>query len=332
MERSADFILNAEAGKPYKILQLTDMQVIDAAQQRRPDRLSPPEVEKWLTEKAAQNCFDPITRLVREVKPDLILITGDIVYGEFDDSGESLNRFLAFMGALDTPWAPVFGNHDNESKIGVAEQCRRYAAAKNCLFRRGDVTGNSNYTLGIREGDRLVRVLYMADSNGCGNCSDPAVRRSHGFGEDQLEWIRDTAAALKAPGFFCCHIPTADAVDAFVECGYQSAETPENPTPFVIGETVPAHHPEDFGYKNERIVERGCTQRLAPLFRECGIDGAFYGHFHKINTSILYEGIRYTFGTKTGTYDYHTPGKLGGTLITLEADRSRFTVEHLYRD
>ena len=58
-----------------------------------------------------------------------------------------------------------------------------------------------------------------------------------------------------------------------------------------------------------------------------GVDGVFVGHCHANNTSVLWNGIRWTYGLKTGQYDYHTPGQLGGTLITLW-DKA-FTVTHI---
>ena len=42
---------------------------------------------------------------------------------------------------------------------------------------------------------------------------------------------------------------------------------------------------------------------------------------------MLWQGIRWTYGLKTGQYDYHTPGQLGGTLITLFGES--FTVHHI---
>ena len=107
-----DSRVGAVPGKPFTILQLTDMQVIDADQRRRPDRLRKDEIDAWKTENVEQCAYQPIRAVVEETKPDLILITGDIVYGEFDDSGRALAGFIAFMESIGIPWAPVFGNHD----------------------------------------------------------------------------------------------------------------------------------------------------------------------------------------------------------------------------
>ncbi|MBQ4159593.1 MAG: hypothetical protein IJD83_01545, partial [Clostridia bacterium] len=47
----------------------------------------------------------------------------------------------------------------------------------------------------------------------------------------------------------------------------------------------------------------------------------------RINTCITYKNIRWVFGLKTGQYDSHLPGQLGGTLVRLDNDR--FEVSHV---
>ena len=42
------------------------------------------------------------------------------------------------------------------------------------------------------------------------------------------------------------------------------------------------------------------------------------------------DGIRYSHGVKSGTYDYHTRGRIGGTKITVSEDRKTFAVEQVY--
>ena len=342
MTKLTDFRLQAVPGKPFTILQLTDMQLIDAAQQRRPDRLGGDEPERWKTENMDSVAFAHIRKTADTVKPDLIVITGDLIYGEFDDSGASHKKLCECFGSLGIPWAPVFGNHDNETAMGVDWQCDLYAHAPNCLFARGNLTGNSNYTIGVYEGDTLVRVLYMMDSNTCWGGTDPSLHRHCSFGEDQIAWVAQTAENIRktaghtVPGFFCCHIPTADFQDALLAAGYVTEEDLKAVCTFrLAGEaadiekTLAPAHPGDCGYMDERIG--GIGQRLHPMFTEAGIDGFFCGHYHKVTVSVQYDSVRYTMGVKCGTYDYHRKGMLGGTRITVPADRDGFAVEHVYQ-
>ena len=353
-----------EKGRPFTILQLTDMQVIDAEQQRTPDRLRPDEIEAWRTVNVEQCCYAPIRRAVAASKPDLIIITGDIVYGEFDDSGRALDGFIAFMESLGIPWAPVWGNHDNESKIGVHEQCRRLEKAQNCLFQRGTTDGNANYVVGIydRDGENapvLSRVLYMMDSNTCYGGTDPEITRVHGFTERQRQWLSDCAAELNAetpvPGFVCFHIPVQDYIRAMIDAGYQSEDDGGAPGNYVIAGTdpatvsdrdvlspntcedsnpetvLPAAHPGDSGYKNEKMPIGHFQPSMSERFLAANVDGVFMGHCHKCQLSVLgADGIRYTHCVKTGTYDYHTRGRIGGTVISLDGDKKAFSLKQLY--
>lgn len=314
-----DFIVDVPDKRPIRVLQLTDMQVIDASQQRFPTRLNEKEIVCWQPENVGVELLDHIRSVCAQTRPDLIFITGDIVYGEFDDSGRSFELFCDFMDSLDIPWAPIFGNHDNESKKGVLWQCARFAAAKNCLFARGNVHGNSNYTVGITQGGRLVRVLYLTDSNCCGGTDDPAVFRYLGFHEDQVAWLAEKGTAVgrisSAPGFFACHVPPTEFHTASVEKGYPADQA----TAYVIGVNVPARD-GDMGCKREHISCFSAPAGFRDALAACRVDGAFTGHCHAINTSVLWQGIRWTFGLKTGQYDYHIPGHMGGTLITLNPD------------
>ena len=167
----SDFLLDLPADRPLRVLQLTDMQIIDASQQRTPNRLNEREIALWQPDAIPVQCTDQIRSVVAQANPDLIFITGDVIYGEFDDSGDSLELFCDFMDSFGIPWAPVYGNHDNETLRGVDWQNARLEAAPLCLFKKGSVTGNGNYSILLTRNGTPCRALYMMDSGGC-----PALR------------------------------------------------------------------------------------------------------------------------------------------------------------
>ena len=197
--RGCDFVI--QLGKdchcaPIKLLQLTDMQFIDATQRRSPDRLRNDEIIAWHPDNFMAQCGNHIASLIVQTKPDLIFITGDIVYGSFDDNGTTLEWFCSFMDSFEIPWAPTFGNHDNESAKGVDWQCAQFENSKYCVFRRGNVSGNSNYSVGIAVGDELVRVLHMIDSNGCVTNHSHVISKA-GIYPDQLALIDENTQAIQ---------------------------------------------------------------------------------------------------------------------------------------
>ncbi len=309
--------LDGEPGRKIRVLQLTDMQFIDATQRRTPDRLRPDEISAWMPDSFDALAGNQIKSLIAQTRPELILLTGDLVYGSFDDSGRFFERFCGFMESFGIPWAPVFGNHDNESRRGVDFQCELLESLPNCLFVRGSVSGNGNYTVGLTVGGRLVRAFHMLDSHGC--------LRPAGLCPDQLALVRENSRRIREfagelPSFVAFHIPTTDFADAELAKGYP----PEGF--YTLGVDIPAHE-GDFGAKLERQGRSIECPEFAPLLREIGADAVIVGHCHAINTVIRHDGISWIFGLKTGQYDYHTVGALGGTLYTLE--REGFEVVHV---
>ena len=124
-EELVDFVVNVEAGRDVRVLQLTDTQFIDYSQLREGDEVS----SMYAPEKKEEFCYRYIRQVVNRYQPDLILVTGDIVYGKFDDNGSALTEYIAFMEEFKIPWAPIFGNHDGESRMGADWQCQQFENA-----------------------------------------------------------------------------------------------------------------------------------------------------------------------------------------------------------
>ncbi len=315
---TVDFVVDIPAGdRPIRILQLTDMQVIDASQQRTPDRLNEREIAYWQPESIDAQCFNHIRSLVAATTPDLIFITGDVVYGEFDDSGRFFTAFRDFMDSLGIPWAPVYGNHDTSSAKGVHWQNGQWEAGEYCLFKTGSVTGNGNYSVLVTRDGEPVRVLYMMDSHGDGWANPPEYRIPAGLHPDQMEWFRATAQGLTdanggtpVPGFMGFHIPSTEFLLADRAKGYEVAPK------YILGVDVPAE-PGDFGAHREGHAIFRSPEGFLDDLHTAGVNGVFVGHCHGINTSVVWEGIRWTYGLKTGQYDFHIFTQQGGTLITL---------------
>ena len=281
----ADFVLDLPADRPIRVLQLTDMQIIDAAQQRTPNRLSARETALWQPEAIPVQCTDQIKSVIAQATPDLIFITGDVIYGEFDDQGTGFELFCDFMDSFGIPWAPVYGNHDNESRKGIDWQNRRFEAAKLCLFRKGSTTGNGNYSVLITRNGAPCRALYLMDSGACMGSPDASVRRGPGLTADQYAWLYSTADRLTAvsggtpvPAFLCFHIPCFQFHRAAVEKGYQTSDEGEK---YVIGVTIPAKD-GDFGCKREPIGCFGTPEDFVDRLHRAGIDGVFVGHCQPI--------------------------------------------------
>lgn len=350
-----DFIVDVEEGKDPVVLQLTDPQIIDSTQERTPDRIS----DIYTPSRMEPRCFKYIRETVEKTNPDLIIITGDIIYGEFDDSGTSLKAFIEFMEGLGVPWAPVFGNHDNESMKGVDWQCRQLEKAENCLFKQRELTGNGNYTVGITQGGKLKRVFFMLDSNGCTSASSKSISNGHtktsvGFGNDQIAWYTETAKQIKELSSttklsFAFHVQLAVFADAFAKYGFDNETTEENP---INIDKLSNKAAGDFGYLGRNLKWKWDTDYsvwngLVAL----GVDSIFVGHEHCNSASVVYQGVRLQYGQKSSTYDranYYnkTTGAIeglgngvgnsnytpiiGGTVIPLSGKNGSITNPYIY--
>lgn len=118
------------------------------------------------------------------------------------------------------------------------------------------------------------------------------------------------------------HIPISCFRSAEIAKKYQTDEQ----NFYSIGVDVPALD-DDFGFKLENYKPIEMDNEFINFLHSQSIDGVFVGHVHNNCTCITYENVKWVFGLKTGQYDYHIPGQLGGTLITLENEG--FSVAHV---
>jgi hypothetical protein len=234
----------------------------------------------------------------------------------------------------------VLGNHETESRMGADWQCARLESAENCLFRQRKLTGNGNYTVGIRQAGQLTRVFYMMDSNS-GNPSEQSLANGHskhcaGFGEDQIAWYTDVAQKIiaRSPNTkltFAFHAQLAVFGEAMKKYTHGTR------TQVYIGQFSKRGH-EDFGFigaplKSPWDEDRAVFEGLKAL----GVDSILVGHEHANSASIVYDGVRLQYGMKSSKYDrlnyidestntivcdyfsMHTPW-IGGTHFALAPD------------
>ena len=141
-------ILQKSRDRDFVVLNLTDPQLND---------------EEWNPDHKNRKILEyTITELIRRVKPDLITISGDLAWAGCDYSYDMLADFLDSFGI---PWAPVWGNHDNQNGAeyinGVAE---RYMRCSYCLYEKGNpLLGNGNYIISIEEDGKPIEAVFMLD-------------------------------------------------------------------------------------------------------------------------------------------------------------------------
>lgn len=339
-----DFIVEVSENKTPVVLQLSDTQIIDAAQ-ARPGRTGI-HLDWWDTDKMEDRCYRYIRETVNATNPDFIIITGDIVYGEFDDNGTALLSFINFMESFQIPWSPVFGNHDNESKMGVDWQCQQFEKAEYCYFEQKTLSGNGNYSVGIAQGGVVTRAFYLLDTNGCGNASAESLANGHtynsfvGFKQDQIDWYTNQINELHKASpdtkiSFAYHIQQAIFGKAYEKYGFNQTNKYQD----INIDWADDKAETDFGYIGRQM--KGPWDSDYKIFKgmkALGADSIFVGHEHCNSASVVYEGVRFQFGQKSSEYDRfnciavdgtitgsdsipaNNVSMMGGTVIPLSAD------------
>lgn len=329
----ADFVLEAEGDEPLRVLQLTDTQMIDETQVRKGNGA--------VSSKYADHdycVYDIVRQTVEATDPDLILITGDYVVGDYDDNGTLFREQTDFFDSLGIYWAPIFGNHDNDCDSELAvwldsewpdwyprKQCQYFEQAEYCLFRtRAQVSGYSNYSIAIEQGGEVIRSIYMMDTKG-------SMHTTMELTKAQMNWYEESVTELNAyagkivPSFVGIHVPM-DVFTVAMKEKYGEAGFNATPTQF----TIPEDNADgDFGFtKGSGSGGFDADLKQFNIFKENGTDAIMAGHLHKNNLCVLYQGVRLVMGTKSSRYDKYNEDQLGGTYFTLTG--STYTVAPYY--
>lgn len=313
-------VITKENGKPFRILQLTDIHIGGGLFSRKKDNLA----------------LSAVKKVVENAKADFIVVTGDVVYPFWINGGTHNNlkackKFTDLMESFGIPWTLVFGNHDSEAwaKCNKSQLGDFYQSLEHCCFSKGDegITGVGNYCIPLKNEDgALNTALMFIDSN--------AYLSWHFFSgfdtihDDQIEWYKNTILSMsngdkpvQSLAFF--HIPPKEFKEGWEKC-YRGSDEAEYHLGFV------QEKDNYFGYP--KTVEGKFFGEMVKL-GSC--KGMFMGHDHLNTLSITYQGIRLTYGMSIDYNAYYGIKKKhtqrGGTLIDVYDD-GNFAVSMLPLD
>ena len=302
--------------RDFRILQLTDVHIGGGAFSIGKDR----------------KAFDAVATLVGRVKPDLVVVTGDIVYPVPFQSGTLDNRretelFVSLMDTLGVYYAVTFGNHDTESySLYTRDDLYNiYRSSKYCLIDRAKNVDDINYAINVKNSQGIItQTLYMLDTH---SYVTGFLDEYDGLHQNQIDWYKsevnrmnnlnkavdENAPAVKSLAFF--HIPLREYETAWEEYRANGYNNTENVT-FHYGfakeknEEVCCSVPEDNFF--ETALELGSTQ------------GMFCGHDHINVWSVDYKGIRLSYGMSIDHLAYfgieNEHEQRGGTVITISPE------------
>ena len=272
--------LYVEDGEDFVILNFTDFQLHDG--------------------KSTYTAFAIIDELVESVQPDLITVLGDTA----EDSGtfDTTTNFVAVVNHIDAlgiPWAPIYGNHDNDDyyeqnsikSVTSTWINNVFTSAENCVFKVGpdSVTGNGNYVVNVvnRSTHEIVKSLIFVDSGKDG------VDSTHvAFYENAIDDYEAVNGGNVPESIVYLHIPLPEYTTLYNSGNYQG----------IAGEAPSSNGTTAFFAK---IKELGSTTHVM-----CGHDhtNSFYGE---------YQGVYLMYCLKSSDGDYYNVDQLGGTTFTI---------------
>lgn len=284
------------------------------------------DTQLWADLSKNKACYQQMDELVEKTQPDLIALPGDNLSAFA--SRFSIHNFIKHMDSYQIPWAPVFGNHDDEIPTNSLNwQADQYMASEYCIMQKGpsNLYGCGNYVINITENGSPVYTLFMLD-NGRYTAYDDGSTLEIYMGYEQIAWyewnVRGIAAAAgeTVPSMTFSHF----AQPEFKEALEQYAVYNEKDGSY----TVPA----EYGFGTCDYLPC-CAPVKSGFFEKCKALGStkymFCGHDHENNASITYQGITMTYGLKTGPSPapWNFAEETGGTLITITGQGAHQSVQ-----
>lgn len=246
-----------------------------------------------------------LERILRTERPDLAVLTGDIVNAPAPQGWRFIAEVFSSSG---TPWTVVYGNHEDEDVWSRQEIHEFLRTQKGYIGSTvPGIAGVSNFIIPVRShtGGTTAAMLYFFDSHGY-----PADKKLGDYDwikADQIRWYREQSTRFTTgngkrpyPALAFLHIPLPE---------YKQ----------VIGEET------HVGVQGENVCSPDLNSGLfSSLVEMQDVMGVFCGHDHDNNSIGILNDIALAYGQVSGYGGY---GKLsrGARIIELSEGHHRFT-------
>ena len=256
--------------------------------------------------KASEQGLACVREMVQTEKPDLVVVTGDIIYSAPADS--TLSVVLKTFAKLGVPFCMTFGNHDYDFKTPAVALYNQMQKTPNCVMPvlQGK---NTDYSLPIlsSNGKRTAAVLYCIDTH-----NKPAIGGIGGYqwiSHNQITWYRQRSMVYKqknggkpVPSLAFLHIPLP-------EFNYATANT-----------QCPM-----YGSRLEKAYSPSLNSGMFASIKEMGdIMGVFCGHDHDNDYAVSYFNVLLAHGRFSGGNTEYNHLTRGARVIVLKEGKREF--------
>lgn len=270
----------------------------------------------YLGGEKSQAVLDNLKVVAESERPDLFVLTGDIVTAR-NNTIESWKSLTEALEQYNTPYLVVFGNHDDEGDRSRKEIYDYLRSRKLCLIADADnVSGVANYSLPIysSKGSKEAFVLYAIDSKSYSTEKGKGVEGYGWIGRDQINWFAATNEMWKSKnedikGMMFFHIPLPEYRLAWEQKSFRKGMKGED-------ECAPEIN----------------TGMFAEMLLQGNVLGAFVGHDHNNNYVAQYYGIILGYGAYSGGNTYFDLRTNGSRIIELQEGAHSFKSWIRYSD
>lgn len=253
-------------------------------------------------------CMGMLMRHIEDTKPDLVVLTGDIILGKYQHLDAV--QFARFMEKIGVYWVFVFGNHEAREEKGRFKELLMKCQTNfpHCLARQGkkELFGLCNYCINILGSEnKILKTLFMFDS---GRDILDEYREEHGCPKEydsydfikynQMNWYENKLKMLEkqygeVKSFMYMHIPIKE---------YEIAVTQDENGDFIFTDKCEILYGNVF----ESVGSSKLNTGLFALIKKLGSTQAmFCGHDHVNDFCALYDGV-YLVYNQPGGYETYT--------------------------
>ena len=336
-QKDSDGYWTFTTDREFKVVQLTDVHIGGGLMSKKSDA----------------RAMNAVAALLTAEKPDLVVLTGDMVYpvpfqaGTFNNS-ISTKMIISLLETLGVYYTVTFGNHDSEFyATHTREQISDMwsdPSLKYSLYQEGpeDVYGYGNHVIKVKNSKGIVRdAFFMFDSNEYTDGDILGIMWKYdNIHEDQIAWYKENVIAIDnankvidpscdmftSLAFF--HIPLEEysiAWDEYKANGHQN--------------TTDVQVQDGFYHEDgEKSYSGIYSENLFETMLELGsTKGVFCGHDHVNNAIVKYKGINLVYGMSIDYLAYSNlfseGAQRGCTVIDLDRKGGvEISLENYYQD
>ncbi len=277
---------------------------------------------------------------IQQEKPDLVVFTGDQIYGVHpsfyigDKKQNAINTIKSIIRPVEdskTPFAVTFGNHDRQVGLTNNEQADIYNESEFCVHGEyPDINDKGTFRLPLYCGDEHVFDVYLIDSNAQTATGEylPVTKKQLGLFRTEREKAKENGSYT--PSIVFQHIPVPEFYDVLKRVKFGTKGAVEafrtHKGEFYV---LPDEIRKNGGFMGESPAIPDKNSGEFDILKEKGnILALFVGHDH-INSFVAEkDGIKLIY-TQCAGFNVYGPRLKRGVRI-IELDKNKLTDFNTY--